>query len=170
MKSKMSLMALVIAMTSFAGPGHHKLPPMPKEIEAMKGLVGQWEGTTLMDGKEVPATVSYALTSGNTVLMETLGAGTPHEMVSVYHKDGKGFGMTHYCALGNQPHMKLKSAKNGVFVFEMQGKDGIESLKEMHMHAVTLTLVDPNTLKQEWTNYNEGKKAQTAVFTFKKKS
>jgi hypothetical protein len=53
--------------------------------------------------------------------------------------------------------------------FEMKGTAGIESPKEMHMHAIKLTYNDPNTLTQEWTHYENGKpSAKPAVFTFKR--
>lgn len=122
----------------------------------------------MMHGKEEPVTVTYALTSGGTALIETLMPGTPHEMVSVYHKDGKTLSMTHYCALGNQPHMKLKKSDGKVMTFEMKKPLGISSTKEMHMHAVTLTLVDADTLKQEWLSYDKGKPTEPSVFNFKR--
>ncbi len=158
------------AQLAFAGAGHHEAPTMPKEFDTLKGLVGHWEGTTTHDGKEEKATVDYKLTSGGTAITETLGAGTPHEMVSVYHKDGETLGMTHYCAMGNQPHMMMKKADAKSMVFEMTKPQGVSSMKETHMHGITLTLDDPNTLTHEWQNWENGKKAQTVKFTLKRKS
>ena len=144
---------------------------MPKEFDMMKGLVGTWEGTTMMDGKETPVSVVYKVTSNGSVLTEILGPGQPMEMISVYHKEGNSLAMTHYCALGNQPHMKLKKSDAKSVSFEMVGKSGIASMKEPHMHAVTLTLTDPNTLQAEWTHFENGKpSAEKALFTFKRKS
>ncbi|HXG90416.1 MAG TPA: hypothetical protein VNJ02_18980 [Vicinamibacterales bacterium] len=34
--------------------------------------------------------------AGNTVI-ETFPVGTPHEQVTVYHRDGSNVGLTHYC-------------------------------------------------------------------------
>lgn len=167
---KLALISLAVLAPLALASHDHKPPPMPAEFTPLSGLVGSWEGTTMMNGKEEKATVSYALTSAKTALVETLGPGTEYEMISVYHKDGKGLGMTHYCALGNQPYMKLVKSSPTTFVFEMKKPVGISSMKEPHMHAVTLTLTDKDTLKQEWTHYENGKKAQTAVFNFKRKS
>jgi hypothetical protein len=159
-----------VLISSHAFAGHDHAPPtMPKEFATLKKLVGKWEGTTVMEGKEEKAVVEYKLTSAGTALVETMGPGTPHEMVSVYHKQGKSLGMTHYCALGNQPHMALKKATDKSVAFEMTKPVGISSMKEMHMHAVTLTLADDDTLKHEWTNYTNGKNAGTMVFNFKRK-
>lgn len=161
-----------LALTDAMASPDHNHPPvaMPKEFDSVKQLVGTWEGTGNMgDGKEQPVTVVYELTSGGTAVTEKLMPGTPMEMVSVYHKEGKSLGMTHYCAMGNQPHLKLKSAEPKSVVFEMVGTAGITSAKEPHMHAVTLTMADADSLKQEWVSFEGGKKKMTAVFTYKRK-
>src|SRR5271155_952493 len=89
-----------VSATAFCHPPE-KVAPMPKDFEAPKQLVGSWEGTQLEDGKEKQVAVDYRLSSAGTVLIETLFAGSPDEMVSVYHRQGKTLAMTHYCSLGN---------------------------------------------------------------------
>jgi hypothetical protein len=163
------LVSFTLAHFAFAG---HDMPKveMPKEFESLKGLVGTWEGISRMEGApEEKTTATYELTSGGTAVVEKLGAGTPHEMVSVYHKAGKGLAMTHYCALGNAPHMPLKKADAGTLFFEMSKPVGVSSIKEPHMHALTLTLSDADSLKQEWTHFVGGKKQGTAVITLTRK-
>jgi hypothetical protein len=146
-----------------------KPPTMPKEFDQVKTLVGTWEGTSKTGGKVEPVTVTYELTSGGTAVLEKLMIGTPNEMVSVYHKEGNGLAMTHYCALGNAPTMTLKKTDGKVMTFEMTNTTGITSMKEPHMHALTLT-TDGDTLTQEWVNYENGKKKDTVTFTFKRKA
>jgi hypothetical protein len=147
-----------------------KAPTMPKEFAEMKKLVGTWEGTADMGtGKPEPVKVIYELTSGGTAITEKLMPGTPHEMTTIYYSDGKSLAMTHYCATGNHPEMKLKKANTKGLEFEMTAPTGVASMNEMHMHALKLTLSDANTLKQEWTNFTDGKKAEVAVFNFKRK-
>lgn len=161
-------------VTATASPNHeHPTPRIAPEFEKLKALEGTWEGTAVGTKEGEPgnkATVIYDVTSGGTALIEKLAPDTPHEMISMYASasNGKDVSMTHFCALGNQPKMKLKSAKDGVYVFEMKGNEGITNPKEMHMHALTLTL-NGDKLKQEWVNYLNGKKSQMAVFEFTKK-
>jgi hypothetical protein len=169
MKGLLIFTVIVTGLQVYAGDESHMSPPVPKEFESLKALVGTWEGTTKMHGKDEKTTVSYKLTSGGTALIETLAEGTPHEMVTVYSARKNKVTATHYCAAGNQPQMALKSATANTFAFEMQGHAGLDDAKEMHMHALTLSLTDPNHLKQEWTNYNNNKKADTAVFEFTRK-
>lgn len=166
----MASLVFLAATAALAHPGHDA-PTMPKEFDTLKKLVGSWEGTTKMDGKEEKATVNYTLTSGDTAIMEHLtpGDNPKHEMVSMYYKNGKTLGMTHYCAMGNQPHMVLKKATDNSLAFEMTKPEGVTSMNEPHMHALTITMLDPNTIKQEWVSYEDGKAKGTAVFTFKRK-
>ncbi len=163
--------SISLSSVAFAN-SDHKMPivEMPKSFDTLKSLVGTWEGSSDMgDGKQTPVVVVYELTSGGTAISEKLMPGTPHEMVSIYHKEGKSLGMTHFCALGNQPHMKLKKAESNRMAFEMAGTSGISSSKEPHMHALTLTMADSDSLKQEWVHFAGGKKGMTAVFEYKRK-
>src|SRR5439155_8435497 len=76
-------------------------------LEKLKKLSGTWVATD-KDGKPTSEVVSvFRVTSAGSAVHETIFPGTDHEMVSVYHLDGKDLVMTHYCALGNQPRMKL---------------------------------------------------------------
>src|SRR6266852_9843928 len=110
----------VSALSSIAQDKDHAHPgaKMPASFDNVKALLGQWEGTTKMDGKDTPVTASYEMTAGGTAILERLFAGTPHEMVSVYHSDGTKVAMTHYCMLGNQPEMTLREADNNRTLFE----------------------------------------------------
>src|SRR5438876_1102233 len=73
--------------------------------------------------------------------------------------------MTHYCAMGNQPHMVLKSGGPAEIRFEMGPTPGINAKKDMHMHSLTLEFPDPNHLIERWTSYQNGKPGETVVLT-----
>src|SRR5262249_20363265 len=75
-------------------------------LERMKTLAGTWLATG-KDGKPTDQVVSVVrVTAAGSAVHETLFPGQPHEMISIYYRDGADLMMTHYCALGNQPHMK----------------------------------------------------------------
>ncbi len=164
-----AIVAIIGVALSFQALAHEMpAPKLSKDFQALKALIGTWTGTTKMEGKDQPATVTYELTSGGTAIAEKLMPGTPHEMLTVYANRGDKVEVTHFCAVGNQPQMALKKASGGVYEFEMEGMKGINDKNEMHMHAIKLTLAG-DKLKQEWTNYNKGKKGEVAVFEFAKK-
>jgi hypothetical protein len=169
MKLKAFLLTVLLSPLAFAGPGTHEAVKIPKDFEAMKKLIGTWEGKSKMGEKEENIALTYELTSGGTAISEKLMAGTPHEMLTVYHKEKDSVGMTHFCAMGNQPHMNLKKATDKTFDFEVTKPVGISSLKESHMHSLLITMEDPNTLKQDWTNWTNGKPDQTMTLNFKRK-
>ncbi len=159
------LLACLCASVAYAAD------PQPKEFEALKKLVGQWEGKAKAGPQEFPVSVSYELTSGGTAVLERSFAGTPHEMVSIYTVEGSKVGMTHYCAAGNHPRMGLKKADAKSLEFELIGSEGlIKGADEMHMHGVRLSFLDANRLKQDWTSYEGGvqKDIKTLELTRKK--
>ncbi|OQW49214.1 MAG: hypothetical protein A4S09_03865 [Proteobacteria bacterium SG_bin7] len=171
MKVFFVFLTVVFSQFVFATPDHPKHAPvaMPKEFEMLKKLVGTWEGTTKMGDKEEKTTVTYELTSNGTVITEKLGAGTPMEMVSIYHKDGKSLAMTHFCALGNHPQMNLLKADDKAISFEMKKSIGVSSMKEPHMHAMKITFDSDDAVTHEWTSFDNGKKKDTVIFNFKRK-
>ena len=139
-------------------------------LDPFKALAGDWVGQMEDSGQKIDCTVNYKVTSNGTAVVETLGPGTPHEMVGIIHEDGEGLALTHYCAIGNQPRMKT-DAKPGPhkFAFKFTGASNLASDKDMHMHDVVFELVDKDTVRVVWTNYNEGKPAGTAVLALKRK-
>jgi hypothetical protein len=140
-------------------------------LEKFKQLAGDWVGKET-SGKEPgqEIRVIYKVTSAGSAVVETLLPGGEHEMVTVIHADGDDLALTHYCALGNQPHMKTKGKNDGdKIAFKFTGASNLKSEKDMHMHDVTYTFVDQDTLKAEWTHYEEGKPAGTVVFELKRK-
>jgi hypothetical protein len=115
--------------------------------------------------------IDYKPTSGGTAVVETIGAGSEHEMITVIHPDGDGLSLTHYCMLGNQPQMRAaKSDISGKSIaFQFVRATNMKSEKDAHMHSVTYTFVDKDTLKSEWTNYSDGKPGGKMAFLLTRK-
>ncbi|MBI2871468.1 MAG: hypothetical protein HYY14_07165 [Candidatus Omnitrophica bacterium] len=142
-------------------------PPSSAEFERLKGLVGEWEGTSVKDGKEEKVKVRYELTSGGSVLLERFCVGTPSEMVSVYHDRAGRLEMTHYCMLGNQPRMVLNESSGTNWKFQLAADTDIDVAHEQHMHGLEISLADGGgQMNQSWNCYKEGAKDTDAVFSF----
>ena len=92
-------------------------------FERLKTLAGTWEGKAGHGDAGQAATVTYRLASGGSVVEETLFPGTPHEMISMYHLVDGQLVMTHYCAMANQPRMRLdaKASTPDRLVFAFDG-------------------------------------------------
>jgi hypothetical protein len=149
-----------------------KHPPQSssKELERVKQLVGTWKGPSDMDGKKGETKVIYHLTSGGSAVVETLDPGTPHEMITVFHDEGGKLAMTHYCAMGNQPHMKLVAADDKSLSLELAKGGSIDPAKDAHMHALTMTFDGNDRLTEKWTSLAQGKESSHAVFTLARAS
>lgn len=128
-------------------------------FKALTGLAGAWTGST--GSPDGPATkVGYRLTSGGHTVMETLFGGGSHEMISMYHIDHDDLVITHYCAMGNQPRMKLDRAGSSAdtLVFKFDGGSNLDPAKDMHIHEGRIHLADAGRMEAEWVIF-EGPKA-----------
>jgi hypothetical protein len=148
-----TLMAIAILACSLQA--EKKANPL---FDELKKLEGAWTSDT----KDHPADVTYKVSSGGSVLVETMAMGNHAEMITMYHPDGDGLALTHYCMLGNQPRMKAaKDQKPGVIKFEGDGGTNMKP-EDKHMHTLTVTFVDADHVRQDWTLFDGGKE-QTVV-------
>jgi hypothetical protein len=160
-----SLFVLAFSLSAVVAraDGHHK--PATNNapgFERFKQLEGEWLSK---GGVHV-----FKVTSAGSAVEETMFPGTAHEMINMIHPDGDDIVLTHYCAAGNQPEMKAPDRVEGKDVaFKFVRGGNMKSTNEMHMHNVTYTFVDKDTLQTKWTNYENGKPAGDMVFDLKRK-
>jgi len=139
-------------------------------FEKLKSLVGEWEGSMNEGGKQSPATTSYRLVSGGSALMNFLGAGTPYEMVTMFHLDNSDLLVTHYCAAHNQPRFRMvPSSDPNVVTFVFKDATNLSSPSAPHMVGLKITFVDANHHYQDWT-YSEKGQESISRFEFHRKS
>jgi hypothetical protein len=153
--------------SAWAGEGHPPVKSNPV-FDSIKSLQGTWKGKSNMKGEEQDVQVKYKVTSAGSAVEETLFPGTPHEMVSVYFLAGDDIMMTHYCAVGNQPRMKLTSSKGQKLVFEKVDVTGMKSENDMYMGALTLNIKGKNKLDAEWVSFENGQKKETTKLALTK--
>jgi hypothetical protein len=124
----------------------------------VKSLAGRWRGNVVTkDGPQ--AEVHYRVTAGGSTVEETLFPGTPHEMVSMYHLEGGDLVLTHYCAMGNQPRMRLVKGSSSPMElrFEFAGGSNIDPERDAHMHGGTLRLPAADRVEADWAVWENGK-------------
>jgi len=135
-----------------------------RDFERVKELVGVWEGKADMGKGMEGIKATYELTSAGNAIVERLFVGQPHEMVTVYHDFDGRLSMTHYCSLGNQPHMELMNAGDNNMMFVLSEKNSnLSSLKETHMHALTISFDSKDSITQTWSLYENGEKKSDVV-------
>ena len=158
------LSALAFRSLAFAGEGMGTPVAHSKDFDRMKELVGVWEGNADMGKGTEQLKVTYELTSAGNAIVEKFAAGQPHEMVTVYYDYSGKLSLTHYCSLGNQPHMELTNPGEVNMTFVLSEKaPGLVSLNETHMHALTIAVDGKDNITQTWTLYDKGSKKTDVV-------
>jgi hypothetical protein len=150
---------LAVSVALGADPG----PPKPDgkaALERLKGLAGEWRGKAGSGEGASPAVVRFETISGGTAVMETLFPGAPHEMRSIYHLDRGDLVMTHYCAMGNQPRVKLASASSrDELVFEFAGGTNFDPKKDPHVHSGRIRFTSADEIEAEWAVFQGEKQS-----------
>lgn len=165
--------ALVCALFLIAaGPGLAEDVDARGVFDDLKSLVGTWHGEPHGEGEAAgeehmgDVVHEIQLSAAGTVVMETMGPGTDHEMINMYHLDGDDLMLTHYCAMGNQPTMRLdrqRSTKSKL-VFDFAGGTNLDPEVDHHIHAATITLVDDEHVESVWVPYSGGKQVGKMTF------
>ena len=150
--------SLVVLVTLYAKDDHHPEPYVgSQEFQKMKSLVGTWEGSQMMEGKEQKTSVEYDLSSNGSALIEKIFCGAAHEMISIYHERRGKLNLTHYCALANQPNLVLTKSGDSEIEFEFGGYNDIDPDKDWHIHSLKIIFQNDNKIIQEWTSLKNGK-------------
>lgn len=141
-------------------------------FERLKALEGTWSGMPEGEGEakaeaEIQDETTHELrvSAAGHVLMETMAAGTEHEMINMYHLDGEELLVTHYCSGGNQPRMRLDRAQSTPdhLVFELLDATGLE-LDEHHIGSIHMRFAEDGRLNSEWLGYRDGEHIGTMTF------
>jgi len=150
-------LAFALAVTACASPAA-RAPDNPsagEQFEKLTTLVGTWKTTP---ESPMQGTVAYRLVGSGSTLVETLGGGTPHEMVTMYHLDGSQLVLTHYCSARNQPRMRaVPSEDTSEIRFEFVALGNGDWRRDMHMHEVVLRFGDDGHFRPEWQGWKNGK-------------
>jgi len=150
------LIFALLAVNVQAGEGHdHGQPPASTAFDRLKSLAGTWDATMLKrDGEKT--TVIYTVASGGTVVQETMFAGTPMEMITMYTAEGDGVLATHYCAGDNQPTLRLNAAKSKAdeLVFDFVNVRGKKTAS--HINGVTMKFAADGKVEEAWSTTTEG--------------
>ena len=144
--------------------------PAAQSFEKLKSLVGEWQGTMHEGGQQLPATTSFRLVADNSALMNILGAGTPYEMVTMFHMDNSDLLATHYCGAHNQPRFRLvPSSDPNVLTFEFKDATNLATPSTPHMVGLKITFLGNDRHYEDWTFLAKGEKS-TSRFEFHRKA
>jgi hypothetical protein len=162
----------LIALAMIAGCSTHSTmtstPDAPKPVPmadksqcaALIDRVKQLDGTWSVPPHEgAPGgTIVFSTTSAGSAVREIMLPGTPMEMTNVYHMDGTSMVMTHYCAMGNQPHLRATAGKlTDPIVLKCDGVSNMASADQEYMGELMITFIDHNHVRETWTSFKSGR-------------
>jgi hypothetical protein len=138
-------------------------------FKQLKSMVGTWSNKVKSDhplGGNHDSKIVYKLTGAGSALVETDFPGAAHEMVSVYHLDGDDLRLTHYCAAGNQPRLKLDRARSTLskMIFVFDGGTNLDADTDMHIHGLVVTFQPDGHVDCAWDAFMNGKSTGTTLF------
>ena len=174
--TRVAVASVLLAVLSLAVGRAAAEPPAPAPVdgktafERLKTLAGTWQGQAGHGPADQAAIVTYRVASGGSVVEETLFPGTPHEMISMYHLVDGELVLTHYCAMANQPRMRLdrKASTPDRLVFAFDGGTNFDPAKDTHIHAGVVEWKG-ESLHNVWTVYAGGKEAGQNQFVLARK-
>jgi YD repeat-containing protein len=131
--------------------------------EKIKSLAGEWEGYARDGEQKIPTRISVRITGDGSAVMHWMDAGTPHEMVTMFHMDQEELLATHYCSAHNQPRMRAVPSSNPTQIaFEF--KDGTNIRPgDGYMRRLVVTFIDADHHNEEW-GYDANGKIQAGTF------
>lgn len=152
------MVGIVVLSGCQSGPAAKPTEGMSADaaFDKIKGLAGEWNGTG-SHKESVEASTVFELTSGGSVVKETMFPGSEHEMVNMYSIDQGAVAMTHYCMMGNQPHLRLTSVKGNQYDFEFVNGGNMKCRDDAHMDSMVLTMDGPDHITSVWTSWAKGK-------------
>ena len=101
--------------------------------------------------------------------METLVSPDHTDMITMYHQDGAGLLMTHYCSENNQSRMRASSTDPKRIAFRYSDATNLSSPDAPRMSGLVVTLKDADNFTQDWTHTAGGKEmSSTFAYTRKK--
>ena len=161
---KLSLAIAIAISLSLVAPLHAEETaspaseqPAPHLIDRFKALAGEWSAEGLEGNSDPKLTIRYEVTGGGSAVVETLWPGSPHEMRTVYYRDGDDVVLTHYCASGNHPTMRAKGSDGKTLVFAFDRANNFDPAKDGHMHDARFVFEGADEIRSTWNFWKDGK-------------
>ena len=123
-------------------------------FDPLKSLEGRWS----VEAGEMQGVIEFTTSSNGSAVREVMWPGTEHEMTNMYTLDGNSVVMTHYCAAGNQPHMRARSFDGSSLAFETDGVSDLKATDELYMGEMTLVWIDDDHVEEHWRSIVDGER------------
>jgi hypothetical protein len=165
----LALLAL-LPVTACQTTTHEAEPADPAHRKELFALVSALEGTwSCVDSEGNLSTTRFDVSSGGTVVRETMFPGTPHEMTNMYTLDNNDLVMTHYCAGGNQPSMRASAMRGNALDFDFESVRDLDGPDETCMGEMTMVFNADGTVEERWSGLTDAQVDPAHGMVFKLK-
>ena len=153
------------ATTAESAPPAGAFTAAEESLERLaSALAGEWQ-TTTAKGKTLR--VSFQPVSAGSALVERFGLGG-RETMTVFHVDGTRLLLTHYCAQGNAPRLRLGGGdRKTKFEFEFVDATNLPDEKKSHLVRRIVELGGEGRFRSTEI-YSENGKTDTTVLDFQR--
>jgi len=141
-----------------------------ERFEALKDLAGEWHGADTDGNGKPDSRLVYRVTSAGSTVHATMFPGEAHEMINTVNVvDGEMY-FTHFCAMGNQPRMRLvPSEDDNTWHFRFAGGTNIDTETDKYMGDLVID-VDGDKMTETWTTYESGQAIGTTTLEYTRAS
>lgn len=167
-----SILMLITALTAVAASiaGESPAADAPNsEFEKLKQMAGNWEVSS-------PEGDSYgkahlAVTAAGTAVIETTFAGTSREMITVYTQNGKRLSATHYCSVGDHPHLLSAGSDTADRIkFDSVDITRVSQSPAAYMRGLEIFFLSDGRMRHERQFYKDDRPSKFVVLIFTRKS
>lgn len=129
----------------------------------IKQLEGTWYAVDAQGRATAQVASVFRITANGHSVQEIMHPGTAHEMINMYYRNGDEVRVTHYCAGGNQPTLRLVPAgKPAVFNLELVDITNMLTIDDEHMHEAQYQWLGADRLRTEWRSFTAGRQSSTS--------
>lgn len=147
-------LAVVLLHLASSADAQHRETGAAQAFERLSSLQGEWQGK-FADGRS--HRVSYRLTAGGAVLVETWALGPGRESMTLYHRDGDALLADHYCPQGNTPRLEwVEDSSDRRLEFKFREGANLEVPGKSHQHAFWIQLEGPDSYRRSETYLDNG--------------
>lgn len=138
------------------GPGAARADEDP--LARIRGLAGTWLAVDASGRPTDQVASVFRVTANGHSVEEVMFPGTDHEMVNMYYRDVDEVHMTHYCAGGNQPVLRLVPGREpGVLELQFLDISNMVTMNDEHMHEARYQWLGEDRLRIEWRTFRDGR-------------
>lgn len=134
-------------------------------FQRIRRLEGTWLAVDAQGQATAQVASVFRVTANGHAVQEIMFPGTVNEMVNMYHRDADRVLVTHYCAGGNQPTLRVvPTADPDLVQLEFDDITNMLTIDDEHMHEGSIRWLGDDRLKTEWRSFRDGRALETARF------